>query len=641
MKKFLFAPAIILCCAMIGQTAWAGGVQHVAFYEAFNSNEGSGGRDGQFGGKIATSKPLFDRDGWSYNQYIKGASECIRFGTNSENGVLTTPEIVLLGKQATLTFMAAGWSGGDTNRLNITANEGVTLNGQTIIMLQNGAHFEYYQVDITLTTATYVQLTFTGKRGFLDDVMVEETVTAINAPTLTDEHLFWPNTTETPTTNITLVPSDSTTVYYTTDGSEPSTTNGHIATLTTNFKITGTTTVKAKAYYGSVASDMVSKTYTVGETVNSIAAFKELEEGSEVRLFIADDDNARVLHGADGKMFLRDDTGTLCMDFGTTATFNPAPQHNQHVAGWIVGKKQTADGLLKLVATGNTNTNYLALAAPIREQDVSPVRIDRNTDINEYIGNWVMADDLRNGTALNIQEVYDGALVDVSGIVTGEYNILPVDYADIKPVVYVIDEGEAFVSPDADIDQVTVRLKRTLKANQWNTFCVPFSIDNLDANIREYDFIDGTTMKFKEAASIQAGKPYLVMPDSDIKDPVYSNVTLSAQPALSIEYGGYSFEGIYSPTELLTDKTQLFLTNSGQLAYPASLATATMKGMRAYFQVPVGANARLYIDDTEDSLQPLSGSPEGERVVYDLSGRLVNSLKKGIYVVNGKKLLVR
>ena len=74
-----------------------------------------------------------------------------------------------------------------------------------------------------------------------------------------------------------------------------------------------------------------------------------------------------------------------------------------------------------------------------------------------------------------------------------------------------------------------------------------------------------------------------------------------------------------------------------------------MKGMRAYFQIPAGAEARLYIYDEEDGLTPTLS--QGEGAIYDLSGRKVqddsslftlhSSLKRGVYIVNGKKVLVK
>ena len=636
---------LFACLLFMGQTAWADGVQHIAFYEAFDTNEGSGGRDGQFGGNIASSNPHFDTDGWSYNQYIKGANECIRFGT-TEDGVLTTPEIVLLGKQATLTFYAASWSS-TSNRLDITANEGVTLDGQTTIMLQNGGPFEYYQVDITLTTATYVQLTFTGKRGFLDDVMVKETVTAINAPTLPDEHLFWANTTEEATTNVTLIPSDSTTVYYTTDGSDPTPDNGYIATLTSNFKVTGTTTVKARAYYETIASDLVTKTYTEGETVNSITAFKAKDEGDEVRLFIPYDSQARVLHGQDGKAYLYDNTGPLCLDFGTTATFNPMPKDNQHVAGWIIGKKQTADGLLKLVATSNTNTNHLALADRVSEPNIAPTEIEPYiTEISDLIGGWVKGSSIRcmDPYIIDDTNAYDGALVDVSGIVTASNTITPMRIMDNRPLTFVIDENEEFWSPAVDLKHVSIRLKRTLKANQWNTFCIPMYLLCPEGfELRRFSDVNGNVMHFDNWYDIEAGMPYLAKPREDIVDPVWDDVTLCSQSARNVGKNDFEFKATYSPMELETDKTELFLTSSGKLAYPSSEDKATIKGLRAYFKVPAGADARLNIDGIDTSLELVNDVQCSIFNIqyYDLQGRKVSNPAKGIYISNHKKVVIK
>ena len=636
---------MLLCCLAITQGAWAD--NHLAFLETFNSTNGTGGRDNQFTGSIATSSIIYDIEGCTSTK-CGGAKNCLKIGTSSDNGIFTTPEIVLVGanKTATLTFNAAGWGSG-TNTLTVSANEGVSLSGDINITLTNSS-WKKYTINITLTTATSVQLTFTGKRGFIDDVRVEENVTAISAPTLPDEHLFWANTTEVATTNITLVPSDSTTVYYTTDGTNPSKANGSIATLTSNFKITGTTTVKAIAYYETVASNIVSRTYTVGETVNNIATFKGKNENDEVRLFIADNANTRVLHAADGKMYLRDNTGTLCMDFGTTATFNPAPQHNQHVAGWIVGKKQTVNGLPKLVATSNTNTNHLALAAPVTEAATAPKAIG-NSDINSNVGDWVTIANVRNnGTPITVSGIYTGALVDVSGIITASNSITPVDYADIKPIVYVIDEDEAFVSPGTDITGATVRLKRTLKEGIWNTFCVPMDLaisGDMAGKYRQCNSISGNVMTFGEASSIEAGKPYLVKPDAEIANKVFSNVTLSATPAATVQQGvsGLAFIGTYSPKELKTDKTEQFLTASGKLAYPSSSANATLKGMRAYFLVPEGTEARVSIDGEETTALTLVNSEKRivNSEVYDLQGRKVANPTKGMYIANGQKVIIK
>ena len=637
---------MLLFCSLllIVQAAWADGVKHLAFLETFDATSGTGGNDNQFSGNIASSKIQCDQEGWSSTK-CGGANQCLKFGTGTEDGICITPQIILLGKQGVLYFDAAGWASGQKT-LEITANEGVTLSGETTFVLDAGSWNTNYCIHFTLESATYLQLTFTGRRGFLDNIRVEEDVTAINAPTLPDEYLFWPKTTETATTNITLIPSDSTTVYYTTDGTEPSETNGNIATLTTNFMITGTTTVKARAYYQGIASDLVSKTYTEGETVNSITAFKAKNEGDEVRLFIPYDSQARVLHGQDGKAYLYDNTGPLCLDFGTTATFNPMPKDNQHVAGWIIGKKQTADGLLKLVATSNTNTNHLALADRVSEPNIAPTEIDPDSGISNLIGGWVKGSNIRciENYIIDDTYAYDRALVDVSGIVTASNTITPMRIMDNRPLTFVIDEDKEFFSPAEDLRHVTVRLKRTLKANQWNTFCIPMDLPCLEGlELRKFSDVNGNVMHFDNFYYIEAGMPYLAKPYEDIVDPVLDDVTLSSQSARNVEENDFEFKATYSPMELETDKTELFLTSSGKLAYPSSESKATIKGLRAYFKVPAGADARLNIDGIDTSLELVNDVPCSMFNIqyYDLQGRKVSNPAKGIYISNHKKVVIK
>lgn len=644
---------MLLFCSLllIVQAAWADGVKHLAFLETFDATSGTGGNDNQFSGNIASSKIQCDQEGWSSTK-CGGANQCLKFGTGSEDGICTTPQIILLGKQGVLYFDAAGWAS-DQKTLEITANEGVTLSGETTFVLDAGSWNTNYCIHFTLESATYLQLTFTGRRGFLDNIRVEEDVTAINAPTLPDEYLFWPKTTETATTNITLIPSDSTTVYYTTDGTEPSETNGNIATLTTNFMITGTTTVKARAYYQGIASDLVSKTYTEGRTID-IDEFNGLDEGDEVRVFIYEQAGGWMLVEQDGKAYIRTYGGAICFDFGTTATFNPAARFGQHVAGWIIGKKQTVNGLLKLVATSNTNTDYLAMAEYANDFR-GRIALEDDTDINEHIGDWVMGENIRyDDTRFTIEGAYNGALIDVCGIVTATGTITPYRIADHSPLTHIINENQEFIAPPTDIQHARVRLERVLKHDQWNTFCIPFDLPLSflfsDVQLCEYDESEGTVMKFKDATSIEAGKPYLIKPKGhDIYKPEFDDITLTTQAAKTITSGDYSFVGTYSTKELATDKTELFLTNSGSLAYPSSSEAATIKGTRAYFRVPAGSEARLSLDETTLNVEHGTFS-QGEcgdarnvehscGTIYDLQGRKVTNPTKGIYIVNGRKFI--
>ena len=119
-------------------------------------------------------------------------------------------------------------------------------------------------------------------------------------------------------------------------------------------------------------------------------------------------------------------------------------------------------------------------------------------------------------------------------------------------------------------------------------------------------------------------------------------MTLRAQAARSIAYGDYKFVATYSPQELATDKTELFLTTDGKLSYPANDSGKTLKGLRAYIQVPANAGASLFIDGEATGIAEVRGKMEdGRGEVYDLQGRKIQNPRKGLYIVNGKKVIIQ
>ena len=223
--------SLLLCCFAITQGAWAQETLKL-FDETFDTNNGKGGKgkngaSTQYSGNIANNKPSYDNDGWSGTQdnKINGGYQCIKFGAGSSsavNGTCTTPDIpyVSASNVITLTFEAVGWKSGE-NQLAVTAT-GADLSGETNFALQNGvdqenddnSKWKSYSVTITPTAPTF-SITFSGWRGFLDNVKIIETVTTVPAPTLTDNFLFWPNTTEGAVALFHISPSTLTTAYYT------------------------------------------------------------------------------------------------------------------------------------------------------------------------------------------------------------------------------------------------------------------------------------------------------------------------------------------------------------------------------------------------------------------------------------------
>ena len=138
------------------------------FKETFDKCEGSGGRDNIVSGSVGISSTSGKLDeSWS-SIGNNGANHCIKLGTGSAAGTVTTSNIALTGN-GTLTFSAAGWGDTKTNTINVSAS-GATLSGDTEVELV-ASTWNNYIVNITEATGS-VAITFSMQRGFLDDVKV-------------------------------------------------------------------------------------------------------------------------------------------------------------------------------------------------------------------------------------------------------------------------------------------------------------------------------------------------------------------------------------------------------------------------------------------------------------------------------------
>lgn len=203
---------------------------------------------------------------------------------------------------------------------------------------------------------------------------------------------------------------------------------------------------------------------------------------------------------------------------------------------------------------------------------------------------------------------------------------------------------------------VDVKLTRSLKAGLWNTICLPFNVTaeqvesvlKATGNVKEFDKEDKATATifFKPATEMKAGVPYLIKPTEDATVLNFKDVTINNVDELSrINGNDYCICGVFGKYTMKTNGTELFLNAAGKFVAPAA-ATNTMKGFRAYFMVPSGASAaaiNINIDGETTGINNIETNAAVNGKVYNLNGQYVgnslNGLKKGIYVVNGKKVI--
>lgn len=75
------------------------------------------------------------------------------------------------------------------------------------------------------------------------------------------------------------------------------------------------------------------------------------------------------------------------------------------------------------------------------------------------------------------------------------------------------------------------------------------------------------------------------------------------------------------------------------------MTSGSIKGLRAIFNIPTGSLAKaLVVDFGEGTTGILNVDAEGniyEGQIYNLAGQRVNMTQKGLYIVNGKKVLIK
>lgn len=146
-------------------------------YESFDKCIGTGGNDGIWGGRsIGAGTPTYDNKGWTSTQgKVYASSACVRVGTSSVNGDITTPSFTVNGK-AVLSFKAGAWNtSGDGTTLNLSVSNG-TISPSSVTM-EKGAWTDY---NVKITANGNVKTTFKASklRFFLDEVKVTDASTS-------------------------------------------------------------------------------------------------------------------------------------------------------------------------------------------------------------------------------------------------------------------------------------------------------------------------------------------------------------------------------------------------------------------------------------------------------------------------------
>jgi len=214
---------------------------------------------------------------------------------------------------------------------------------------------------------------------------------------------------------------------------------------------------------------------------------------------------------------------------------------------------------------------------------------------------------------------------------------------------------------------VDVRVKRTLTANQWNTICLPFAMSEAQCkaafgdDVELADFtswsseedgegdIVAINVGFTPVTAIEANHPYIIKVSSAITSFTADAVNIDPEEEPSVQVGKKKAEkGFLTGTyvaNFTVPEDNLFLSG-GKFWYSKGLTK--MKAFRAYFEFAdvlasvEGSSAPVFIsfDGGTTGINNVKQTV-GDNKYYNLSGQQVENPGKGLYIQNGKKVIIK
>ncbi len=271
--------------------------QTVVFEETFDQCSSSGGNDGTWSGSAGNGGISYDNTGWTSSN-AGGANKCVKVGASSKQGTITTPALSKLSGDATLTFKAGAWAG-DNTVLNLEISGGGSLS-ESSVNIASG-EWTAFSVTITggtsSTKITFKAGQKNKNRFFLDDVKVTQTEAGTTpAPSISPEskNFMEPFT-------ATISAAEGASIYYTTNGETPTAESTLYTEDGVLISGAADVTLKAIAVKDGASSDVTEETYKfVVETPTVSPESKSFTESLDVTVQAPTTDNTEVYYTLDG-----------------------------------------------------------------------------------------------------------------------------------------------------------------------------------------------------------------------------------------------------------------------------------------------------------------------------------------------------
>lgn len=230
----------------------------------------------------------------------------------------------------------------------------------------------------------------------------------------------------------------------------------------------------------------------------------------------------------------------------------------------------------------------------------------------------------------------------------------------------ILDENSTTM-PEAE-ENANVRVKRTIKADQWSTICLPFAMTEAqvktafgdDVQLAEFTGYKATEdgegnvveikVNFSDATAIAANHPCLIKVSESVSEFTLDGVDIDPEDEPTVatvkrtKKQWSEMIGTYAAT---TIEDQMLFLSGNKFWY--STGSSKIKGYRAWFDFydvlteveSSSARVSMFFDEVITDINKVSEKKSNmSGAIFDLQGRRVNKPVQGIFIKDGKKIVI-
>ena len=584
----------VMLMAFCGGGAWA---QKILLQETFDNCTGTMG----WSGNAANGNFVPDNEGWSGTK-MYGAGSAAKFGTGKGLGSAETPLIktVIGAVNATLTFDAGAWSGDNKNlKLSVIGDGSLDVSSVTL----KDKSWTTYTVNITgFTSSTRIKFEGHSKsnsRFLLDNVVIKEA----GDPGLETQTLSFGENTD-----FTIVEGATFTA--------PTLTGAKTAVTYESRDVT-VATVDASTGVVTLAGGLGTTTITASAVAGVVDGISYSEGSASYTLTVVDPNVTSVTFDFSDPAFVK---SLGLVDHQKIGTFNYCGVAVEELAGgngvkfWDGEIRHYGYSSFKITAPDD----YVIVSVKFDggSKDLS------NTD-DDATSTQIYTINKSNTVFVNegkSQVRYKKVVVDLAKQTSYALTITNAGYATFSaPQAYTLPEGLKGGVVEVEGETATV------------TYVHGVSADDHNVAAGEALLIKGEPGKYTLNVCNEAVESWQEM---NALQPVLDNNVITAAPG---------------------HKLYVFASRGGQLGFYfqkgcADGSQVSNIAFKAYLDVdkstvPTGVNGFRLVENDVTGVENVELQSNEEKVIYTISGVRINAdrnnLPKGLYIINGKKVLVK